>query len=133
MIQYMQVIFLGLTRPKRFNYQPGDYIFLKIPSIAKYEWHPFTMSSSPEQDFIGLHIRAVGTWTNKLYEFVDEISRAQKRGFEIAEKRLQLKTPGIVVTDVKDKEAEQEIAITLDTNVGTLDRNGNYSKNMEVR
>ena len=126
----MQVIFLGLTRPKRFNYQPGDYIFLKIPSIAKYEWHPFTMSSSPEQDFIGLHIRAVGTWTNKLYEFVDEISRAQKQGLEKAEKRLQLKTPG---RDVMDKEAEQEIAITLDTNVATLDRNGSYSKNLEVR
>ena len=133
MIQHMQVIFLGLTRPKRFNYQPGDYIFLKIPSIAKYEWHPFTMSSSPEQDFIGLHIRAVGTWTNKLYEFVDEINQAQKQSLEIAEKQLQLKTPGIDVTDVKDKEAEQEVAITLDTSVGALDRNGNYSKHLEVR
>ena len=60
-----------MTRPKRFNYQPGDYIFLKIPAIAKYEWHPLTISSSPEQDFVGFHIRAVGTWTNKLYMFVD--------------------------------------------------------------
>jgi hypothetical protein len=130
----MQVIFLGLSRPKRFNYQPGDYIFLKIPSIAKYEWHPFTMSSSPEQDFIGLHIRAVGTWTNKLYEFVNEISQVQKQSIAIAEKRLQLKTPGhgIDVTDEKDKEAEQKIAITVEPNTGTLGQNGKHNKNLEV-
>ena len=91
------------------------------------------MSSSPEQGFIGLHIRAVGTWTNKLYEFVDKISLTQKQCIEIAEKQLQLNTPGIDVTDKKDKEAEQEVAITLDTNNGTLDRNGNYNKNLEVR
>ena len=90
------------------------------------------MSSSPEQDFIGLHIRAVGTWTNKLYEFVDEISQAQKKSVERAEKRLQLKTPGIDMTDEKDKEGEQKIAITLDANTGTLDQNGSYSKNLEV-
>ena len=89
------MIFLGLTRPKRFNYQPGDYIFLKIPSIAKYEWHPFTMSSSPEQDFIGLHIRAVGTWTNKLYEFVDELTQAQKKSIEDADKQLRLEVPKV--------------------------------------
>ena len=93
------------------------------------------MSSSPEQDFIGLHIRAVGTWTNKLYEFVDAISQAQKQGVEEPRKRLQLKTPGADVIDEKDKEAEREIAITVDTtgNTGSLDQNGNYSKHLEAR
>ena len=129
----IQVIFLGLTRPKRFNYQPGDYIFLNIPSIAKYEWHPFTLSSSPEQDFIGLHIRAVGTWTNKLYEFVDQLTRVQKRDIEVAERKLELKTPGIDVTKEKAKEGEQEIAITLDTNAETLNHSGNHRKDLEVR
>ena len=91
----IQVLFLGLTRPKRFNYQPGDYIFLKVPAIAKYEWHPFTMSSSPEQqDFIGLHIRVMGTWTSKLYDFVEERNRTLKRDMEMAERKLQLQIPG---------------------------------------
>ena len=31
------------------NYRAGDYIFVLIPEIAKYEWHPFTISSAPEQ------------------------------------------------------------------------------------
>lgn len=69
-----------LTRPANFSYQPGDYIFIQIPKIAKYEWHPFTISSSPEQQgFIWLHIRSVGTWTNKLYNFFDERNQSQNR------------------------------------------------------
>ena len=80
----MQVTYLALTRPRRFNYQPGDYVFIKIPSIAKTEWHPFTISSSPEQDFIGLHVRAVGTWTNKLYELIDKRNKRSKRALEPA-------------------------------------------------
>ena len=53
------------------------------------------MSSSPEQDFIGLHIRAVGTWTNKLYEFVDELTLAQKKSIEDADKQLRLEVPKV--------------------------------------
>ena len=69
-----------LTRPTNFSYGPGDYIFIQIPTIAKYEWHPFTISSAPEQQgFIWLHIRSVGTWTKKLYEFFDQRNKSQNR------------------------------------------------------
>ncbi|XP_029808256.1 NADPH oxidase 5 isoform X2 [Suricata suricatta] len=48
---------------------PGDYLYLNVPTIARYEWHPFTISSAPEQkDTIWLHIRSQGQWTNRLYE-----------------------------------------------------------------
>ena len=41
-------------------YFPGDWVFVKIPAIAKSEWHPFTISSAPEQqDFFTLHIRGI--------------------------------------------------------------------------
>ena len=43
-----------------------------MPSIANFEWHPFTISSAPEQsDTLSLHIRAVGQWTNSLYEYFE--------------------------------------------------------------
>ena len=65
----MKVVNLVIKRPPNFNFKPGDYIFLNIPSIAYFEWHPFTISSAPEQtDTISLHIRAVGHWTNSLYQ-----------------------------------------------------------------
>jgi hypothetical protein len=69
---------LVLTRPSNFSYVPGDYIFIQIPAIAKYEWHPFTISSAPEQPgFIWLHIRSVGTWTKRLYEFFEKSNKSQ--------------------------------------------------------
>ena len=64
-----KVVNLVIKRPPNFSFKPGDYIFLNIPSIAYFEWHPFTISSAPEQtDTISLHIRAVGHWTNSLYQ-----------------------------------------------------------------
>nr|XP_025044982.1 NADPH oxidase 5 [Pelodiscus sinensis] len=65
-----KVTHLVIKRPPFFHYKPGDYIYLNIPAIAKYEWHPFTISSAPEQqDTIWLHIRSLGQWTNRLYEY----------------------------------------------------------------
>lgn len=38
-----------IQRPRSFRFEPGDYIYLNIPAIAAYEWHPFSISSAPEQ------------------------------------------------------------------------------------
>nr|XP_034987607.1 NADPH oxidase 5 [Zootoca vivipara] len=65
-----KVTHLVIKRPPFFHYKPGDYVYLNIPVIAKYEWHPFTISSAPEQaGTIWLHIRSLGQWTNRLYEY----------------------------------------------------------------
>ncbi|XP_033372927.1 NADPH oxidase 5 [Parus major] len=64
-----KVTHLVIQRPESFRFQPGDFVFLNIPAIAAYEWHPFSISSAPEQPgTLWLHIRARGQWTNKLYE-----------------------------------------------------------------
>ncbi|EGI61142.1 PREDICTED: NADPH oxidase 5 isoform X1 [Acromyrmex echinatior] len=68
-----KVTHLVIKRPTNFHFHPGDYVFVKIPVIAKYEWHPFTISSAPEQeDYMWLHIRAVGEWTNSLYSYFEK-------------------------------------------------------------
>ncbi|KAI0213699.1 NADPH oxidase 5 [Lamellibrachia satsuma] len=65
-----KVTHLVIEKPDNFHHQPGDYVYVKIPTITKYEWHPFTISSSPEMpDHLWLHIRSMGDWTNKLYDF----------------------------------------------------------------
>ena len=62
-----------VKKPLHFDFHPGDYVFVNIPIIARYEWHPFTISSAPEQeDYIWLHIRAVGEWTNSLYSYFEK-------------------------------------------------------------
>ncbi len=40
---------LVIKKPEFFNHKPGDWVFIKIPAIALFEWHPFTISSAPEQ------------------------------------------------------------------------------------
>jgi len=63
-----RVTSLKIKKPPKFHYSPGDWVFIKVPAIAKYEWHPFTISSAPEnEEIFTVHVRSVGEWTNKLY------------------------------------------------------------------
>lgn len=65
-----RVVHLVIKRPPNFNFSPGDFVYIQIPEIAKTEWHPFTISSAPEMsDYLWLHIRAVGEWTNRVYDY----------------------------------------------------------------
>jgi predicted ferric reductase/Ca2+-binding EF-hand superfamily protein len=63
---------LIIDRPKGFTFDPGDYVFLRIPKIAKREWHPFTISSAPERDKLGFHVRSLGNWTGALRRHAEE-------------------------------------------------------------
>lgn len=55
-----------------FKYKCGQYVFLCSPYIANYEWHPFTISSSPDEDFVSVHIRRAGDWTGSLHDLLNE-------------------------------------------------------------
>ncbi|XP_073485057.1 NADPH oxidase 3 [Aquarana catesbeiana] len=48
-----------------FTMKSGQYIFLQCPSVSHLEWHPFTLTSAPEEPFFSVHVRAVGDWTQK--------------------------------------------------------------------
>lgn len=83
-----KVIHLVIKRPYNFNFRPGDYVFVNIPVIANYEWHPFTISSAPEQeDYMWLHIRTVGEWTNRLYRYFEKEQMRLHNGEVIAHKQ----------------------------------------------
>ncbi|KAF8878074.1 NADPH oxidase [Infundibulicybe gibba] len=44
----------------------GQYIFLSCPEVSYFQWHPFTLTSAPEEDYISVHIRVVGDFTKAL-------------------------------------------------------------------
>ncbi|XP_067161626.1 NADPH oxidase 5 [Apteryx mantelli] len=68
-----EVTHLVIKRPPSFRYEPGDYVYLNVPAIAAYEWHPFSISSAPEQpDTIWLHVRSRGQWTSRLHEYFQQ-------------------------------------------------------------
>ncbi|KAM9977818.1 hypothetical protein ACTFIR_011692 [Dictyostelium discoideum] len=54
-----------------FNFKPGQYLYLNCPSIAYHEWHPFTITSAPDDPFISVHINIVGNWTRKLFKLLN--------------------------------------------------------------
>ncbi|WP_299402884.1 EF-hand domain-containing protein [Acaryochloris sp. IP29b_bin.148] len=74
------VLSLAIARPHNFSFRASDYLYLKCPNISTNEWHPFTISSPPEQgNALSLHIRAVGSWTGTLFsEFRDLIQKRDK-------------------------------------------------------
>jgi NADPH oxidase len=53
--------------PRGFTYKAGQYIFINFPMISRFEWHPFTLTSAPHEDYLSCHIRAAGNWTKKVY------------------------------------------------------------------
>ncbi len=64
---------LVVKKSERLAYKTGDWISLNIPSIAYYEWHAFTISSSPEfPNVLTLHIKVVGSWTRALQKLLEK-------------------------------------------------------------
>ncbi|KAJ1439964.1 Riboflavin synthase-like beta-barrel [Sesbania bispinosa] len=60
------VFSLIMSKPNGFKYKSGQYIFLQCPKISPFEWHPFSITSAPGDDYLSVHIRTVGDWTQEL-------------------------------------------------------------------
>ncbi|KAF5175995.1 Ferric reduction oxidase 8 protein [Thalictrum thalictroides] len=60
---------LTLSKHPSLTYTPTSVIFLKVPSISKFQWHPFsiTSSSSVDDEKVTVLVRSEGWWTNSLY------------------------------------------------------------------
>ena len=98
---------LIIRRKPEFNFRPGDWIFLNLPVISKFEWHPFTISSAPEQkDVITLHIRSAGGWTKRLHQYFTEenaMIEREQRGRTVQEPQKSFRKRQFLMTLVKSK------------------------------
>eukprot|EP00271_Cylindrocystis_brebissonii_P021976 TRINITY_DN819_c0_g2_i5.p1 TRINITY_DN819_c0_g2~~TRINITY_DN819_c0_g2_i5.p1 ORF type:complete len:1048 (+),score=169.04 TRINITY_DN819_c0_g2_i5:366-3509(+) len=63
-----RVLALHLSSPP-FYYRSGMYVYIKVPGVSTFEWHPFSITSAPSDFCISVHIRAVGDWTNAMLDF----------------------------------------------------------------
>ncbi|CAG8551451.1 2378_t:CDS:2, partial [Dentiscutata heterogama] len=57
---------LEIQIKKNITTQAGQYVFLCCPEVSYWQWHPFTLTSAPEEDYISIHIRVVGDFTEEL-------------------------------------------------------------------
>ena len=53
-------------KKERTKTRAGQYIFLCCPEVSLFQYHPFTLTSAPEEDYISLHIRMAGGFTKAL-------------------------------------------------------------------
>lgn len=56
-------------KPRFMNFYPGDYLYMRIPAIARFEWHPFTISAAPETTNLAIHVRNNGDWSGALHNY----------------------------------------------------------------
>ncbi|KAM7134976.1 NADPH oxidase 3 [Molossus nigricans] len=86
-------------KKRHFKMAPGQYILVQCPSISSLEWHPFTLTSAPQEDFFSVHIRAAGDWTGALCRAFDAEGQALKEPWNLP--RLAVDGPfGAALTDV---------------------------------
>jgi hypothetical protein len=45
-------------------------MFLCVPELSLFEWHPFSISSGETDERLHMHIRVLGDWTRALYRLV---------------------------------------------------------------
>lgn len=56
---------LRIIKPS-FKYVAGQWLFIQVPEISSFQWHPFTITSAPEDPYVSVHIRQVGDFTQSL-------------------------------------------------------------------
>ncbi|GAB2238995.1 hypothetical protein Droror1_Dr00024908 [Drosera rotundifolia] len=60
------VLALQMSKPQGFKYSSGQYIFVNCVDVSPFEWHPFSLTSAPGDDYVSVHIRTLGDWTSQL-------------------------------------------------------------------
>ena len=54
---FADVTRIELKRPRTFEYLSGQWVRLAVQWLGSEEYHPFTLTSSPHEDSLTVHIR----------------------------------------------------------------------------
>ncbi|KAG2261226.1 hypothetical protein Bca52824_068305 [Brassica carinata] len=74
------VLSLHVTKPQGFKYKSGQYMFVNCRAVSPFEWHPFSITSAPGDDYLSVHIRTLGDWTRKLRTVFSEVCKPPTAG-----------------------------------------------------
>ncbi|XP_068658484.1 respiratory burst oxidase homolog protein B-like [Aristolochia californica] len=92
------VLALHMSKPQGFKYKSGQYIFVNCVDVSPFEWHPFSITSAPNDDYLSVHIRTAGDWTLRLRQVFSEICRpptTDQSGLLRADLPIAGQTPGL--------------------------------------
>ena len=55
-----QILRLSIPKPWWSKPQLGQYVFLNFPEISRWEWHPYTLASSPLETNFEVDVKKLG-------------------------------------------------------------------------
>jgi len=111
------------------KYKAGQWLFLNVPEVSRMQWHPFTITSCPYDDYISVHVRQVGDFTRALGDALGAgpaqaklFDDCDSNGmFEVAlqngQKMPKLRIDGPYGAPAEDV-FENEIAVLIGTGIG---------------
>jgi len=122
------VVEIQFDKPS-FKYKAGQWLFLQVPSVSKYQWHPFTITSCPFDPYVSVHVRQVGDFTRalgdalgagsaqaKLYDGVDPMGMYEV-ALQNGQQMPSLRIDGPYGAPAEDV-FENEIAVVIGTGIG---------------
>jgi NADPH oxidase len=116
-------------RKPSMKYKAGQWLFINVPSISRQQWHPFTITSCPYDDYISIHVRQVGDFTRALGDAVGA-GPSQAKLFDAGDQNIMYevalengqKMPEIKIDGPYGAPAEDvfenEIAVLIGTGIG---------------
>ncbi|KAJ8772388.1 hypothetical protein K2173_027565 [Erythroxylum novogranatense] len=74
------VLSLHMSKPHGFRYKSGQYMFVNCAAVSPFEWHPFSITSAPGDDYLSVHIRTLGDWTTELRQVFTKVCQPPTTG-----------------------------------------------------
>ncbi|KAI0474078.1 putative FAD binding protein [Xylariaceae sp. FL0804] len=122
------VVEIQFEKPS-FKYKAGQWLFLQVPAVSGWQWHPFTITSCPYDPYVSVHVRQVGDFTralgdavgaggaqSKLYDGVDPMGMYEV-ALQNGQQMPSLRIDGPYGAPAEDV-FENEIAILIGTGIG---------------
>ena len=64
-------------RLQGFRFEAGQFVLLCIPAVSPFEWHPYSLSSSPHQPTCVVHSQQKGEWTRRLQQLAQSFDASR--------------------------------------------------------
>jgi NADPH oxidase len=63
-----EIVQVSFKKPDGFQYNGGQFVQIAFPDLGVFAFHPISISSSPHEPLVTLHVRGLGNWAKSLVE-----------------------------------------------------------------
>jgi NADPH oxidase len=103
---------LRFEKPPGFHYNAGQFVQIAVRDISAFQFHPISISSAPHEDYVTLHIRALGGWSGKLVELAEKQHAGRSGANDLREVSIFLEGPyGSLTVDLDDHKRYKHVLL----------------------